>query len=198
MSRRAVNSTKACPMCKNFHNYQPSQAVQIQAKTPQRLASLVQRMTRGQLKKRPQPGKWSVAEILHHLNDCEIVYGFRTRLILAEQKPRLTPFDQNAWAANLGYATSDPGLALQSFVSVRRQNVAIMRRLTPEDWDRVGDHVEYGPITFRQVIYHLTDHDQNHLAQIARLRERLLSKRPRGEGRAGMGPARTGSRLRGG
>lgn len=163
-------TVQQCPMCNKPHEYQPASAVRIQTKTPQRIARLLQGLTPAEIKKRFEPGKWSIAEVLQHLADCEIVYGFRTRLILAEEKPRLTPFDQELWAQNLSYAEHDPRLALQVFSCVRRRNVATMRRMKPADWDRTGDHLEYGLISYRQVIYHLTDHDEGHLAQIARLR----------------------------
>ncbi len=177
MSAKTLNSAQSCPMCKKHHRFRPFEAIKLQANTPRRLARLLQRVAPARLKKQPQPGKWSIAEILHHLADCEIVYGFRSRLILAEEKPRLTPFDQDIWAANLKYAQTDARLSLDTFTSLRRQNVAIMRRLAPADWDRRGDHAEYGPITYRQMVYHFVDHDQGHLAQIARLRGQLQEKK---------------------
>ena len=35
----------------------------------------------------PAPGKWSAAEIVCHLADCELVFGFRLRQTLAEDGP---------------------------------------------------------------------------------------------------------------
>lgn len=174
----ASPTTQPCPMCKNIHRYSTAKTVQAQAATPQKIARLIQRMTPAQLKKRPGPGKWSISEIIHHLADCEIVFGFRSRLILAEEKPRLIPFDQNAWAANLGYSKGNPRAALETFSVVRRQNVATMRRLKPADWERIGDHAEYGPLSFRHLMVHLTAHDESHVGQIARLREMSRQKKP--------------------
>lgn len=144
MPGKPSKSVKPCPICAKPHAYGPSDALQTQSQTPRKITRAIQGMTTAQLKKRPAPGKWSISEILHHLADCEIVYGVRTRLMLAEKKPQLTPFDQDAWAANLGYAKGDPKLALQAFDASRRQNVAILRGIKPADWERVGDHAEYG------------------------------------------------------
>ena len=47
----------------------------------------------------PAPGKWSAAEIVCHLADCEMVFGFRLRQTLAEDGPTIQPFDQEKWAA---------------------------------------------------------------------------------------------------
>src|ERR1700747_1528274 len=56
-----------------------------------------------QLRHKPAPDKWSILEILGHLADIEIVYGYRLRQMLADEKPVIAPMDQDAWAKNLGY-----------------------------------------------------------------------------------------------
>ncbi len=50
----------------------------------------------------PVLGKWSAAEIVSHLADCEIVFAFRLRQTLAEDNPTIQPFDQDKWAAQSG------------------------------------------------------------------------------------------------
>ena len=47
----------------------------------------------------PSPGKWSAAEIVCHLADCEVVMAFRLRQTLAEDAPTIQPFDQEKWAS---------------------------------------------------------------------------------------------------
>ena len=47
----------------------------------------------------PAPGKWSPAEIVCHLADCEIAFAFRLRQTLAEDNHTIQPFDQDKWAA---------------------------------------------------------------------------------------------------
>ena len=58
------------------------QPLGVQAATAKKLARLIKGVPTARLRKRPAPGKWSVAEILAHLADAEIVGGFRMRLIL--------------------------------------------------------------------------------------------------------------------
>ena len=48
--------------------------------------------------RRPEPGEWSVAELLGHLWDAELAYAFRARAILAQDRPQLPAYDQDAWA----------------------------------------------------------------------------------------------------
>ena len=40
-------------------------------------------------------------EILGHLADIEIVYGYRLRQMLADAKPVMAPIQVDAWARNL-------------------------------------------------------------------------------------------------
>src|SRR6476619_3061469 len=49
--------------------------------------------------RRPEaPGKWSVMEVVAHLNDAELVHGHRTRMIVAEREPVIIGYDQDGWA----------------------------------------------------------------------------------------------------
>src|SRR5215216_4323597 len=50
------------------------------------------------VERRPAPREWSVAELLGHLWDAEIAYAFRARAILAQDRPALIGYDQDAWA----------------------------------------------------------------------------------------------------
>jgi len=49
-----------------------------------------------------------VLEILGHLEDVEIIYGYRLRQMLADTKRVIAPLDQNAWTRNLNYLDSPP------------------------------------------------------------------------------------------
>ena len=57
--------------------------LRLQQATPRKLTALTKGLSKKQLTRRPGPGKWSIAEILAHLADAELVVGFRLRLMLA-------------------------------------------------------------------------------------------------------------------
>jgi hypothetical protein len=81
--------------------------IEILAATPQQIARLIKGVSRRKLSQRPAPGKWSVTEILAHLADSELVYGFRIRLILAASGTPVQGIDQDAWAKCSDYAEHD-------------------------------------------------------------------------------------------
>ena len=53
--------------------------LKVEARTAMKLERLINGVPASKLRKRPAPGKWSVAEILAHLADSEIVRGWRMR-----------------------------------------------------------------------------------------------------------------------
>jgi hypothetical protein len=116
---------------------------------------------------RPAPGKWSAAEIVCHLADCELVFGFRLRQTLAEDGPTIQPFDQDKWAAS--YPGTSAGLALGTFSSLRRWNLKLIGDALPAAADRPMIHPERGAMTFQTVVETMAGHDLNHLAQLRRL-----------------------------
>ena len=82
--------------------------LRVQSATPKKLAALTKRLKKNQLTRRPAPGKWSIAEILAHLADAELVIGYRVRLMLAANGTPLQAFDQDLWADTFQYSGRDP------------------------------------------------------------------------------------------
>jgi len=72
--------------------------IEILSATPIALAELADTIGPARLALAPALGKWSPAEILSHLADCEIAFGFRLRQTLAEDHHTMQPFDQDKWA----------------------------------------------------------------------------------------------------
>ena len=113
------------------------------------------------------PGKWSPAQIVSHLADCEIAFGWRLRQILAEDLPLLQPFDQDKWAATYGGISAANALA--TFTALRAWNLQLIRTVMPGAASRAGTHPERGRITFQTIIETMAGHDLNHLGQLNRV-----------------------------
>ena len=145
----------------------------ILAATPRQVARLVKGVSKKNLSQRPVSGKWSVTEILAHLADSELVYGFRIRLILEAGSPPIQATDQDAWAEFSDYAKHDPVLSLEALRITRERLVLLLKSLPRESWDLYGMHSERGKETVRRVVEMLAGHDVNHMMQIE---ERLPKK----------------------
>ena len=115
----------------------------------------------------PAPGKWSPAEIVCHLADCEIVFAFRFRQTLAEDGPTIQPFDQEKWAAR--YSGVPVAEALAAFSALRNWNLRLIRDVLPSAADRMMTHPERGTMSFQAVVETMAGHDLNHIAQLKRI-----------------------------
>ena len=115
----------------------------------------------------PAPGKWSPAEIVCHLADCELVFAFRLRQTLAEDAPTIQPFDQEKWAAT--YPGIAAGKALEVFTALRTWNLLLFAAALPAAANRPVTHPERGAMTFHTIVETMAGHDLNHLAQLQKL-----------------------------
>ena len=141
--------------------------------TPAAAARAIEGLSDAQLRRPEAPGKWSIAQVLQHLADSDLVWGWRVRLILAQDRPTLTGYDQDLWAERLHYADADPHEALEQLRVLRRGNLALIARATPEDLERVGLHSERGEESVGYLCGLYAGHDLLHLRQIARIRASL-------------------------
>jgi hypothetical protein len=148
--------------------------------TPAAAARAIEGLAPSQLRQPEAPGKWSIAAVLRHLADTDIVWGWRMRLILGQDRPTLTGFDQDLWAERLGYADSDPGDSLETWRVLRRDNLRLIERATPADLERVGVHAERGEESAGYLCRLYAGHDLMHLRQIDRIIASLpwSSRRP--------------------
>ena len=135
-----------------------------------KLPRAVEGVPPNQLRKPEAAGKWSINQVLQHLADSEVVWAWRMRLILAQDRPPLTGYDQDLWADRLHYQDADPSDALEMFDLLRRANLRLLERTSPADLKRVGVHVERGEESLEHLRRLYAGHDLLHLRQIDRIR----------------------------
>jgi hypothetical protein len=137
------------------------------------LRSAVKGLSPKQLATREAPRKWSIAQVLQHLADSDLVWGWRLRMVLSHDRPPITGYDQDLWADRLDYEHADAEQALRDFGVLRASNVRLVRRATPVDLDRIGVHAERGEESIRHMMKLYAGHDLLHLRQIERIRATL-------------------------
>jgi hypothetical protein len=147
----------------------------ILSSTPDKLRREIADFTPGQMKRRPAEGKWSVQEVLAHLEDVEGL-GMRDRVeaMVTQHLPRLAAFDQEARAQEMRYNRIDPARSYESFARKRRDNLKWLRKLQPADLRRKGIHEGVGEITAGEMIYEWAFHDLGHLKQIMEVKRYAL------------------------
>ena len=138
----------------------------LQRAAPKKLAALIKGKQKKRLMRRPAPGKWSIAEIMAHLADSEIVIGWRLRQILSTNGVPIQAYDQDRWASTFDYAHRDPRQSLESFRVVRESNLALLKAVPRPTWENYGVHQERGNESVGHFVRMVAGHDLNHLRQV--------------------------------
>jgi uncharacterized damage-inducible protein DinB len=129
---------------------------------PDTLTSLVNGLTEERARNRPREGEWSIGEIVAHLVDGEWAWFTRVRLMSTEERPHMQAFP------NADYTKPTLHESLASYVRNRREDLAYLENLAPQQWSRSGRHELWGEIDVLWAVRHLAAHDAEHFAQIAR------------------------------
>lgn len=147
---------------------------QIYSQTPGILQRLTHGLTTSELHRSLAKGKWSIAQIIAHLCDSELVMGFRYRMAIAQPRSPLQAFDENKWAKSLRYESADCKRKLEVFTKMRRDHIALLHSLTSKEWNRYGIHAERGKETVERMVQMMAGHDINHLRQLENIRNVLM------------------------
>ena|SRR5271167_4816694 len=140
-------------------------------KSPKEIAAAVSGLSEKVLRYKPSPEQWCVLEILGHMADAEVIYGYRLRQMLADTKPVIAPIDQDAWTRNLNYLNS-PAVELVAFYGLgRHHNLRLLRSLPAADLAKSAFHPEMQrEMTVADLIERMGGHGTAHLQQIERLK----------------------------
>ena len=141
-------------------------ALKVQRTTAPKLKKLIHGLTPKQLKWKPEPTKWSIAEIVAHLADAEIVASWRMRSIVGANGTTIQPFDQDAWVSAFQYGKRDPKQSVELFRVLRENNLEMLKALPREAWDNYGMHLERGKETISHLTRMFAGHDTNHVLQV--------------------------------
>jgi hypothetical protein len=134
------------------------------------VAEALLKITQEELDYKPDPARWSVKEIIHHLADSEMTAAVRLRLLLAHDRPTLQGYNQDEFARRLYYDRPHQ-ISLELFRLARQSTAEILDRLTPTEWVREGTHSEVGPYGVETWLKTYSEHAHKHARQIRIVRD---------------------------
>jgi hypothetical protein len=143
-----------------------SQAINRLKATARDLVALISGADGSALRAAPAPGEWSPATVVSHLADAELVYLVRLKLVVAEDRPTLTAFDENRWSERFASLDADAKEALGRWRTLREATLRLIESFEDAEWERTGHHVERGTLSTQGMVELLAAHDRNHLDQI--------------------------------
>jgi hypothetical protein len=116
----------------------------------------------------------SLKEVLGHLNDMNLVFCERVRLILDTNNPELPAAHPPRLNAAVHYRDRDINAILEAFHESRRDCLLSLRGLTSAAWHRPATHVSYGQINLLHQGNWMVHHERTHLVEMAQQRHDLL------------------------
>ena len=144
---------------------------QVLGSTETNLRAALAGLEDGFQRRRPVPNEWAIVEVLCHLRDLEReVFPIRTALIRKDNRSTLIGFDQEQWARERQYASSDSYRALEDFCAARRSNLELLHQIGDCELECSGLHSEFGALTLRALLADWAGSDLVHTAQIQRIR----------------------------
>jgi uncharacterized damage-inducible protein DinB len=147
------------------------------AATPDRVAALAAGLDAKTLRERPEPGEWSMKEVLAHLMELERgLFLPRFRLMATQERPRFEAFDPIAWARERDRREGRFEDDLAAFRRARADTLAYLVTLPAGAAERPGLSGHFGPLTLAQYVTHAADHDLEHLAQMRACRAVITSR----------------------
>ena len=108
------------------------------------------------------PEKWSVRQVLGHLNDTERLFAFRAFWFARGLDSALPSFDEKVSADASGADGAPWARHVDEFESVRRATLALFRGLPAEAWSRSGVASD-NPFSVRALAYITAGHLVHHL-----------------------------------
>src|SRR6476661_8237672 len=143
----------ANPYGEDLGNRDPLEAL---GETPIRIRTIVERWGDDHFERTYAPGKWSARRILIHLAQTELALTTRARFALSAPNYVSQAFDQDQWMPLDDSA--EARVALDGYLSLRRFNLAMWRKLTPEQRERPFTHPEYGTLNVGWIQAQLAGH----------------------------------------
>jgi hypothetical protein len=116
------------------------------------------------------PDKWSIREVVGHLNDAERLFVFRAFWFARGFDTSLPSFDQDISVISAGSDARSWTSLIDEFQTVRAASLSLFNNLSAEAWMRRGT-ASGNPFTVRALAYIVAGHVAHHVGIV---RERYL------------------------
>ena len=105
--------------------------------------------------------KWSIKEVLQHINDAERVFAYRVLRFARNDQSELLGFDQNAYVPESRANERKLASILNEFHILRAASIDLFSQLEETELNRVGV-ASGGEFTVRAIGYIISGHCKHH------------------------------------
>jgi len=107
------------------------------------------------------PGKWTVKEVLGHINDTERIMSYRALRIARGDQTPTAGFEQDDYIRNGPFARCTLADLIEEYIAVRRATITLFRNLDGPAWTRRG-MANKNEVTVRALAYIIAGHELHH------------------------------------
>jgi len=107
------------------------------------------------------PDKWSLKEVVGHLNDTERIMSYRALRIARGDATPIEGFEQDDYVRNAPFARRPLEDLIEDYIAVRRATVSLFRNLDEPAWSRRGV-ANKNEVTVRALAYIIAGHELHH------------------------------------
>lgn len=150
----------------------PEQLLALLKAHPRTLEARTRDLAPEDLRTPPEPDAWSAVDVLAHLQSCSDVWGDYMGRILSQDRPRIRAVSPRTYIRMTDYADREFAPLLRQFVARRRELLATLEPLGPDDWARTAIVTGVGKPysrTLRDYAERLATHEREHVRQIERI-----------------------------
>ena len=108
-----------------------------------------------------EPGKWTIREVLNHVNDGERLFLYRAFWFARGFQDSLPSFDQDLAVKGAEANNTSWAELVEEFKNVRLATLSFFKTLPEEAWSRTGVASDY-PFTVRSLAYIIAGHVAHH------------------------------------
>ncbi len=140
--------------------------------SPSRIAEMTEVLSAHQLVTAPGEGEWSGRHVLAHLLACSDVWGKYIQLILGEERPTFKAVNPTTWTKQTDYLSLPFQALFRAFSLQRRDLLAVLAPLPPENWNRSAVVTGAGRPRERTVYTYaqwLANHERSHFKQFHKI-----------------------------
>lgn len=138
-----------------------------------RLRVAIDGLSNDQLNTPYREGGWTVRQVIHHLADSHMNGFIRFKQALVEDWPKITPFNEKAWAELVDSKTLPIETSLVMIEGLHARWVALLEGMSTDDFHRGYEHPENGRIPLAKALALYDWHARHHTAHITQLRGRM-------------------------
>ncbi len=118
------------------------------------------------------PNKWTIKEMLQHLNDTERIFAYRLLCFARNESYNLPGFEEDDYVKASYANTRSKEELLQEFSAIRKATNSLVESLKPDDYSKKGK-ANGLEISIEEIIAIINGHVLHH---VIILKERYLNK----------------------